>query len=152
MLRRYAVARLFILTFALALLPLAVAAPAWGTAWYPGYYCATLPGVSNDWMQQHGYAASPQGWSLLSNGTVIGDSTDIQGYGEPPSFPYQEGLVWTVSGKTVTMTDLGNIEGLAANGACEGFRECPLRRRPGAIRRVDRQRRASRPLERHNVQ
>jgi hypothetical protein len=49
---------------------------------------------------------------------VIGDSCDVQVNGSgPPPFPYQEGLSWTVSGSTATMTDLGNVEGTTANGA-----------------------------------
>ena len=116
MTKHFPITRVSILALAAVL---AASGAAWGATWYPGYDWAAPPGISNAYMQSIGEAASPQGWSLLPNGTVIGDSSDVQpgNDGMPPGFPYQEGLVWTVNGSTATMTHLGNIEGLAANGA-----------------------------------
>ena len=82
-----------------------------GATWYPGYYTAALPGITSY------IPASPQAWSLLSNGTVIGDSQDIQigsVNGMPPTFPYTEAVSWTVNGSTATMNDIGPVIGVGA--------------------------------------
>ena len=91
MLRLCALTRVFIPASGLALL-----APGChgrlGATWYPGYYTTELVGVAN------GNSAAPaaEGQSLLSNGTVIGQSS--YQYAVPLNVPTWYICSWNASG------------------------------------------------------
>ena len=98
-------------TVCVALSMFAIAGAAFATS-YPGYTCYTLPGCN--FANQ---ISGAQAWSLLPNGTVIGDTTDVQiKTGGLPGFPYTEACTWSISNGQVVTTQMGDVAGLNASG------------------------------------
>ena len=82
--------RVFVLASGVAL---AAAAAASGAAWYPGYYVTQLAPVPGS-----GANDGAQGWSLLSNGTVVGATNFWWDPSNPTTPPFQRPCLWNSNG------------------------------------------------------
>ena len=110
--RWHAMAYVSILAFGLAM---AAAGLAWGGA--PGYYCTELVGDSNTYPPTA--VTNSYGGSLLSNGTVIGETRD-QGPGFPAPLPINCLASWNPSGTLTTVytgLDTDDYENVFGDGS-----------------------------------